>query len=106
MLVLWVIEGAKKNFGSLSLNLSSVLSPSNFKDCTPKLIEEELSNTRIRTKIYLKLVPTFFREKQRNDQVSIGSGVSSSTTNNISNFSITNDQKPKDKKCIEYIYAR
>ena len=34
--------------------------------------------------------------------MSIGSAVSSNTTNNISNFSITNEPKSKDKKCKIY----
>lgn len=67
-----------------------------------------MKGTKIKTKIFLRLLPTYLKEMQKADQNSVGSGIGSNTTliNNLSNYSITEQGKDRyggEKKCI-FIY--
>jgi hypothetical protein len=76
------IEGVQKLFGSLTLNLCSVLSPKNYQERGGQLIEQEL-NGRAKSKILLKLTSNYINEMLKNDdQQSIGSGIHSVNYNN------------------------
>lgn len=54
------ISGSQKLFGSVTINLSSVLNSKNYYERGVKIIEEEL-NGRAKSKIFMKLSSNYLK---------------------------------------------